>query len=286
MSNVEFDRRSIFDIKTVYIIFSDSRLVVIVVVVKQTNIRQFEIFMRNFYEPLFLARGQSSFSHLIVATSSSISDIQSWSLGPSVEEVLKIYQQQYPRAHLLSLTSPPSASLDRAYAYGIAHAHTMIQNIDNDVLILLASTNVTLSSDVVRNCRVRSFAADRTRGQHMTSQLYQPLPFQVYPLTQLGPFPTAIVPQSEGLNPGTGITPNSMLKRNLGFWKSDATSRDHDVISPLCGRFKDLLVIAQIIVEKPETSFTFNELLREVARNQTLILHRVPDRSYASLPAR
>ena len=248
--------------------------------------------MRNFYEPLFLAEGQSRTARLIVAATCPSPILQTWSLNPSIDDVLKVYRDRYPSAVLVSL--PPEIpvsplTVEWAYAHGVVRAHVLTKSFDpKKVHILLTSANVTLSSDAARRCRLRGSASDKlvefdhvqSRQRPRLAQLYQPIPFQVYSSARVGPWATAVLPQATGLKPGTGVASVALLKPEIGFWRQDKV---HPLI---CGCLADLYPAAVASIEKPVEKGGFFALLDNLGRNQNLTIFRAPDRSYSVLPTR
>ena len=270
---------------------------------------EFETFMRNFYEPVLLAGGRSSLARLVVVFVDHVTDspLENWSLKPQVHEVLKIYHTRYPDTVLTAL--PPSkmkfrnqaAAVEYGYARGVAHVKklTNLHGLDDQV-VLLTSTNFTLSPDVVRNCYLKthshfyhnnSFTNYKKRrkkpGSSVPPQLYQPIPFHVYSAADVGPWPSAMVPQSVGLHPGAGGVPAFMIHPLMGFWDVGSSHgvEDDVVLAPLCARLKDIYEPASAALNATDLH-NFRESLYKAIHAGTFDIVRTPDRSFSTYIAR
>ena len=288
-------------------------MIFVIVYVSPANPTEFEIFMRNFYEPLFLAKKDFRSRLIAIYSKETSRTIRKWSLSPPVEEVIKSYRVRYPGTVFEII---PPIIMDGevgktdpyiGFAQGVLHVEKSLRSMGIDdftkSVVLFTTTNITLSRSIVQTCYLRTYSvandsdafnnkfinykARKTKDHHLPPQLYQPVPFHVYPAAVVGPWPTAMVPQSNGLKPGTGAVPLSMTKSDFGFWDvSSATGEEDEVIAPLCGRVEDLRKAAGAAIKSfnfTETKSSFQNALFEQIYAGKLAILRTPDRSYSSL---
>ena len=294
---------------------------VVVVPVQPSRLAEFERFLRNFYEPVFLAGGRFSSSYLFVVSIENTMDpdiIRNWSLSPPVEEVLDRYRNKYLGSVFEVVGSfekrerDPQFLIQLAFARGILHAQKALENAGvsekEEISVLLTSTNITLSADAISTCKLRTdsksnknyvyfnksdvfnFKARRKKDSNSLRRVYQPVPFRIYPGALVGPWPTAMVPQSAGLKPGLGRVPITMIASDYGFWdEATAAGEKVEVISPLCGALDVFLRPALDALESSSfgrASLNFKKALYARVYGGQLDIIRAPDRSYSSIPAR
>ena len=292
----------------------------VIVAVSSSKSAEFETFMRHFYEPVFLIKERLMQARLIVVVTDHHTDsniIQNWSLSPSVDEILSQYRDKYPGAVLEVLPRFESQghnaqfSMQLGFAKGILHVQANLKTAktfnSKDVSVLLTTTNITLSPDVANVCSLRTsfsgvtdirlsnynfanYKARKKKDSNFLPHLYQPIPFHVYPAALVGPWPTALVPQSTGLKPGLGGVPLSMVKSSFGFWNTAAgTNEEEEVIAPLCGSLIDFEKPLNEVLKSSNASqsdLNFKDVLYQAIYAGKLDIMRVPDRSYSTVPKR
>ncbi|CAK8690721.1 unnamed protein product [Clavelina lepadiformis] len=288
----------------------------IILPVKRSRPSEFESFMRTFFEPTFLLRTDVPSSNLIVIPFGEEKTPALSSQTPSSNDIVHWYRATYPGSKFVILENAASNAKDalqQAYAKGIMYAYEELKEDKIKLkrsVVILTDVNISLTHDVLKSCVFRTGVPSqgyayssyysnynfvdykrrrRKAGQPPPSQLYQPVPFRVYPSVGLEPWPTSLVPQNPDSKSGRAAFPHEMVKSEFGFWDSGLIGDDEGnaVTAPLCGRLSDIYPSASESVSLANSSRsvrTFRDLLYEKIYAGHLTLMRVPDRAFVNIP--
>ena len=254
------------------------------------SVSQFEAFMRNYFEPVFLSGNTAGSLKLVIVVAPGRTEP-----SPTTQEVASWYRDKHPGLDVEVLPAggerPPVGAVDEAYAHGVMHVSRMLQHEDaqQHATILLTTTQVYFGQHSLRTCILRTFSSnpEKSNGRNChdisnsTSQLYQPIPFTVFPKPNNHP---NIFLQSDFKAENIPIT---NLNSENGFWEIKYNNSEiNKVIAPLCGRVSDFYesALASLKSGDNEKPPSFGEVLFDRIFSGALSVNRSPDKSFGNIP--
>ena len=264
--------------------------VYIVVPVDEAKVSEFEMFMRNHYEPYLLSGKHASVLHLILHEASVPQPAT-----PSINEIADWYQTKYPDAHFAFLPNlknqaPAGDFGDAAYSRAIVHIKTFFENANHplkeEAVVFLSSTSTAFTFDLIKACHLRSqIVENKTTISNLVPQLYQPIPFTSYE--------DNTIKSDEDLTDETKLEfeefPISQAKSEVGFWELTPYKLENEFSAPLFGRMCDVYQSARALLEALNSSnpeLTFRKALYNRIYTGELSLLRTPDLHIANEPSR
>ena len=227
-------------------------------------------------------------TYLIVASIESKDAVsRDPSLSLTIDEVIERHRNAHPGENLLYLPhfkddfEAQYSSTDSAYGRGILHADYLLNN--SQAILLLTSTDVTLSAEVLKNCnkRAKPIYLQKSRSYNSIQKNINFEPYQYGEIYQPLPFAHC----SDPITSSTSLT--SKYKSTINFSKVlkfiDANNQH---IAPLCGRLSHLKKLVSSGLNTDEKVIRFQKSLYEQFYNEKLRLFRAPDKLYVNLPCR
>lgn len=278
---------------------------------------QLESFMKNYYEPTFLSRPGLVSATLVVVPVGELNGEEAPS-SPSIEDVVNWYKIKYRdlRLDLLSAEADDADEssewrMQRSFARGVLRAEQLHKSSPGcskaNALLLLTLTNFSLSFDAYKSCALRGGklsqnSFDRYDAYNfmqyrsgrpvarLQSQLYQPVPFQVFPAAYGALWPVSNVGNRiDGSKSNAPFASNS-LSSELGFWGVSiaALESGDGATAPLCGQLVDFLSSARESVSPSNLTHPviFRDLLLTRIYSGELRMLSAPDKAFLELPAR
>nr|XP_002131640.1 chondroitin sulfate synthase 1-like [Ciona intestinalis] len=249
-----------------------------------------DVFVRNEFEPSFFVP-EDDRAFLIVVPLGGADKQQS----PTINEVSDWYRVKYPQTPITILERSSIQTVEDAYSQGLALIQEQQKPGDLSPLVLFTATNLTLTSNVYSSCLFRTGLSDvtqsdsfysnynfvdyksrRKRSSRPFAQIYQPVPFRIFPLA------------SGTQEPNTGA---QIVNEDIGFWDTSSTfgEEGNDVLAPLCGRLNDLALPTVGLRTHENTTSQQKSLKQSIYEriySGQLTIIRTPDRNFFTKPRR
>lgn len=190
------------------------------------------------------------------------------SSSPSVSDIISWSKTKYPSSQFYSVPAGTVSDANSAYSRGVKFVGSL-DDASGNSLVMLMSTNIGFTADLVKTCDERTTVAvnvtTATGGGVSRGQVYQPVPYHVYP--------AAVRTGGKALPP----IDKTNLQHLRGYWDPwlvDSHTTSSDSLAPACGRLKLFL---RTLNGASGTSVNLRDSVYNLVYSGKIDILRVPD---------